>query len=230
MWCSGIPILLCAFVDGASKLLAWGESFQHDVLCCVQIWQAASYHVAVNVLLHSDLVKHHECLQKIVEDVSSGVLQTTACIVAQYKELQEATNKTGRLWRRWLFLAILFDGAVCACYAWATLFEISHGQCLWAFNAACGLLLSTLFVVAQVWPVAAWNDALSHAAATFQFDDTNRDGLLLLGSLLTSRSCKVEVAGILALTRRGVIKIALAILVSPALGKVLQWTMDEAVH
>merc|ERR1712232_239422 len=68
----------------------------------------------------------------------------------------------------------------------------------WVMNTA----LATFDLVAQVWPIASWNDAITEAWRSLQLLDCNQTCVIAAMHQLMARPCTIRVAGITGVTRR----------------------------
>lgn len=151
---------------------------------------------------------HLKHLDDFVHQVQFGDAQTSADKAREaYERLREKVSQTDHGWRWWLLAISVSDSVVILCEILRVIVDrnddVYRIYALFLLDVS-GIVAQTLYCAALVLPVAYWNDAFLLARKGLRITDENFIGLATAYHLMEARRCKLHVAGVSAMTRKGV--------------------------
>mmetsp|Transcript_6929 Transcript_6929/g.13265 ORF Transcript_6929/g.13265 Transcript_6929/m.13265 type:complete len:366 (+) Transcript_6929:25-1122(+) len=184
----------------------------------VVIAEAAIRAIPVLMLLAS-CRGHLRHLDDFVQDVQFGDAKTSANRARDaYKRLRDKVKETDHSWRWWLLAISLSDFVVILCEILRVIVDqnghVSGIYALFLLDVS-GIVAQTLYCGALVLPVAYWNDAFKMAREGLRITDENFTGLSTAYHLMEARRCKLRVAGVSAMTRKGIGRVMLSLIIGP---------------
>jgi hypothetical protein len=220
-----IIVMGAMVIDQASLISFYGYELdalhaKHWLYSCAFVYFASLTHCTTAVFLLADIQKHYSQLDDFVHLVIQGAQASE--VIDAYSPLHNNVAATGLRWHLWLLIAAMLDGAcalaiVCVIIRQPDITNPGSGS---VFNVWMSLLLSVVFLVAKVWPIASWNDEVEKArlSITEKMDRVNHVAALIANQKLTEQPCTLRVVGIAHLTRGRVCTAALGALLSPMMG------------
>lgn len=195
--------------------LKWSSYGFVNVGCNIGVFGSRA---AVVLLLLENVEQHLEQLNRFINDVNRGMLQSLDGITRRYDLLHSSVGSTDCRWRWWLLLYTLFDATAVICTVWMLvqefpldLREVFYANINLTFLYGC-------FVATHFWAVASLNDEFENAPSQLQLREGSQGAIHTAFFLLSTRKCKIRVAGITALSRVTLRRVLFSIAGTPLLG------------